>query len=224
MVRDNYWAEAYKLWEIALEHEGVWDRLNVRIHDLKDPRLTTDFANSIRNTLPLFILLINAKLALRAAENNNKKEAKRHLEIMKRWRAGKTNSQTEQVTEALQIAVKPLNERIKLLSRHPVDECENNPANADKILLQFVDQAKKLLAILDILLPADHPTRNASHDQVALAALQCQVIYTNNTKNWERSLTLIDQFYPIAVSEFAKSQIKESRDTVETTWQLKQWR
>jgi hypothetical protein len=199
-LREGYWKVAYSRWKILLDHNPFWDRLNERIRELDDPRLTPGTARGIRNTLPLSILLINAKLALQAAEKNNTPEAKRHLDIMKAWERQKKDSLSPIMAEALKMAVKPIYERIKMLAGNAVAEADENYSRAKKIALYFLQQAKELLKILDIMLPPGHPTWAASRHQAAVAALRCQINYGYQTNDWKGCLELIDNFYPITIS------------------------
>ncbi len=204
ILRENYWKVAYSRWKILLDHDPFWDRLNERIRELDDPRLTPDTARSIRNTLPLSILLINAKLALQAAEKNNMPEAKRHLDIMKTWEAQKTGSGSPIMAHALKMTIKPVYQQIKILAKKVIDESNRNPSRAKKIARDFLLQAKELLRIMDTMLPPGHSTRKASRHQVVLAALRCQVNYGIKTKDWKGCLDLIEIFYPIAAGDPAE--------------------
>lgn len=82
---DAYWQHTYGRWELLLEREEFWSRLTARIRELDDPRLTTGVARRMRASLPRALLMINAQLAVRAAERGDEAEAKRHVEIMQKW-------------------------------------------------------------------------------------------------------------------------------------------
>ncbi|MDP2207469.1 MAG: hypothetical protein Q8K98_01675, partial [Bacteroidota bacterium] len=84
-ILGQQWRETLKRWKVLLEHEGFWSRLAARIRELDDPRLTTGAARRMRTSLPLTILMINAQLALRAAERSDVNTTKRHLQLMNFW-------------------------------------------------------------------------------------------------------------------------------------------
>lgn len=90
--RDIHWDEAHRRWRKLLEQEAFWSRVAGRIRELDDPRLTTGAARRMRKTLPLALLMINARLAVRAAEKTLRSEEKgdrsevdRHLGILGEW-------------------------------------------------------------------------------------------------------------------------------------------
>jgi len=208
--RDLYWQQAFNRWKVLLEYEGFWSRLTARIRDLDDPRLTTGTARRIRASLPLTLLLINARLAVHAAEQGGTAEVKRHLAIMQ------VVSGFEQrvIDEALRRAVAPIRERIKTLCKTTETEANADPAHADEVTRRLVAQTKPLLDVLDYLLPSGNPTRDSMHDEVAIRALQCQIAFGNKTNNWKISLELLELALRITVTESVRSRIKENRDIV----------
>ena len=67
-----------------MDNEAFWSRLTARIQVLDDPRLTSrDVAPSVRESLHLALLLINAQLALRAAQVGNHADARRQLAVIR---------------------------------------------------------------------------------------------------------------------------------------------
>ncbi|MBE0640233.1 MAG: Hsp70 family protein [Bacteroidales bacterium] len=81
--RDSYWKESFKSWKLLLEQEGLWSKFDDRVRRMDDPRLTRNFVNSLKETLPVAILQINAFLALKAAEAGNMTEALRQISLMR---------------------------------------------------------------------------------------------------------------------------------------------
>src|SRR4051794_17899360 len=47
-LRDHSWADALGHWKELLGHEGFWERLRARIHELNEPQLTDEVAAQIR--------------------------------------------------------------------------------------------------------------------------------------------------------------------------------
>jgi hypothetical protein len=208
--RDDYWRSAFKHWIVLLDHEGFWSQVTARIRVFGDPRLTVSTARRMRAVLPLALLMINARLAVAAAEQGNMAEAKRHLHIMNN--SGITASAEK---EALSLAIGPIRERIKILCKAAEPDADADPANADKVIRQLIDQTKPLLSVLDCLLPADSPARDGAYDEVALRALACQIPFGNKTENWKVCLELLNLMSPLAASESARGRIEENMKIVQ---------
>ncbi len=203
-LRDKYWRAAYQRWKALLDHEGFWSRLSARIRELDDPRLTTGTARRIRAALPLALLSINAQIALRAAERGDKAEAARQLDYMRSWG---TNGAIE---EALCLVLKPVRERLNLMCKKAGEQAEADPPHADKVVRSLLADTRPLLAIVDNLMPETSLTRVNIHDEVAITALQCQIVYGNKTEDWRVSIGLLELTLPVAASDSARDRIKEN--------------
>lgn len=202
--RDKFWIDSLKRWKILLEHEGFWSRFTERIRQMEDPRLTTGTARRIRESLPLALLLINAVLAVKAAEAENMPEVERHLKIIK-------DSGFEEVVvqEALRRSVEPVRKRIKTLCKSAKDE-DNEPEKAFQNAIYLITAAKPLFKILDAVLPKKHPTRECSHDEVALTGLSNIIFYANTSENWKKPVNLLNSFQELASSESARGRIQKN--------------
>ena len=205
-----WWQQAFQRWRVLLDHEGFWSRLTARIRDLDDQRLTTGTARRLRATLPLALLSINAQLAVQAAESGAAAEAKRHLRIME-----ESGFERSVIDEAMRRTIEPVRQRIKALGQNSEAEANADPEHADAVTYRFLDQAKALLDILDCLLPVEHPTRQAMHDEVALTALRCQIAYGNKTEDWAVSLDLLQRMLPLAAGKAARERLEENIRIVE---------
>jgi len=199
------WTAAYRRWKQLLDDEGFWSRLTARIRDLDDPRLTTGTSRRMRTSLPLALLMINAQLAVKAAEAGKTDLAKQHLGIMKA-----SGFPDDVVQEALRRAVDPIRQRIKLLCQAADKETDVHLERGDTVMTRLLAETKALLAVLDLVLPASSPARDSSHDEVALVALRCQIGFGNKTKNWKKSVELLEQALPIAVSKSARERIEDN--------------
>ena len=210
------WKGAYKRWVKLLYDEAFWSRFSARIRILNDPRLTTGSAHRIQNSLPKALLLINARLALKAAEKGGKQDIQRHIMLMQ-------SSGFEQimVTEAIRDALSNVRQRIKMICTPVESKANENPEQADKIARQLLDEAKPLLAIIDQLLPSEDLVRCSAHDEVALKALQCQTIYVSKTENWKNFSDLLENVLPLAVSKTVQSRIEENIDIAKKLLEVK---
>lgn len=213
--RTELWKSAYQRWNVLLDDEAFWSRLTARIRALDDPRLTTGTARRMRASLPLALLLISAQLALRSAELGKADDSKQHLAVMKASGFGEAVMQ-----EALRQAVAPIRDRIKNLCQAADKETDVHPELGDEVTERLLAQTAPLLAILDMLLPAGAPTRDGAHDEVAVIGLRCQIGFGNKTKQWKKSVALLEAVLSIAVSTSARTRIEENLGIVRTNWEL----
>jgi hypothetical protein len=208
-VRDTHWMQAYARWGALRSHAAFWNRLSGRIREFDDPRLTTDAARRMQESLPLALLSISAHLAIRAAERGDSAEAQRHLRLMLNASFGKNLAD-----EAIRNALSPSRERIKGLCQTAESRVSTDPAQGGIVAEQLVRDATPLLAALDSLLVAGNSARDAAHDDVALMALRCQIAFGNKTENWLKSLELLGSILPIAASEPVRAKIQENLEIV----------
>ncbi len=207
---DLYWQQAFQIWGMLLEKESFWSKLAERIRSINDPRLTTGTARRMQTSLPLVLLIINARLALQYAEQGNIPEAARHKALME-------HSGFEQniIDMALRRVIEPIRERIKLQCRKTETEGKADPIQAGNIAQQLIDQTKPLLAVLDCLLPGGNPIRDGIHDEIALCAVACQIQFGNKTENWKLSSEILKLSRSLAVSEAVKIRINENAKIVQ---------
>lgn len=208
--RDYYWQQAYHRWRYLLACEGFWVRMTSRIRELDDPRLKSGTAEQIRTALPLALTMINARMAVQAAEQGDMPEAKRHVNIVRRV----SGFEQPVVDEALQMAVAPIRDRVKTLCSTAGTDANADPAHADIVARRLLDQTEPLLDVLDCMIESDNPTRTAMHDEVARKALQCQIAFGNETKNWRVSQELLERTLEVPATESVRAQIKENLDIV----------
>ncbi|MGO4884399.1 MAG: hypothetical protein ACLP59_26795 [Bryobacteraceae bacterium] len=199
----QYWNAAFLRWKALLNDESFWSRLTARIRDLDDPRLTTGTARRMRQSLPVALLSINAQLAVRAAEAGNPGEAQRHLNVMQASGLGDAATR-----DALARAVEAIRERIKTYCQTAERKSTADNAHADEPGRQLLAQATPLLAVLDCILPANHPSRDGAHDEVALRVLQCAIDFGNKTEKYRVAVALEEAALPLAVSGSAKERIR----------------
>jgi hypothetical protein len=205
-IRNLYWESAFRRWKTLLNHEGFWSRLTARIRDFDDPRLTTGTARKIRSSLPLALLLINAQLALQAAKNGDLSEVNRQLNNMKI-----SGFNSDIIEEALTRKAEPTREQIKILCKNAEQDATGNPIIAQK---QLIEQTATLLMILDTLLPLGSPTRDGAHDQIALQALSCLLVFINKTENWQVPLVQIKKILPLAASKSVRKKIRDNMEII----------
>ncbi len=203
--RDKAWSLAFQRWKVLMEYEGFWSRWSARIRDFDDPRLTSGTARRFRNSLPVAILTINAQLAIQAAERGDKSEAERHAQIVRT-----SGFEAHAIGEAMRRAVAPSRERVKLACRKAEADAEQTPRHGDEFAQRLLDQTRPLLQLLDFSLGPGHSTRDGAHDEVALSLLRCQILFGNQTEQWEASVSLLETALTFVVSQSARTRLEEN--------------
>ncbi len=213
--RDSWWQQAFKYWALLIEDEAFWSRMTGRIRALDDPRLTTGMARRISMYLPQALLLINAQLAVSAAERNDLGECQRQVALMRG-----SGFDQKIIEESLRRAVEPTRERIKALCKMIETQMNGDLTDAGGTIQRFLDQSASLLAILDSLLPAGNATRDGMHDEVAQRALGSLILYGNQTEKWNVVIPLIDHIHALAIGPVLRARIEENRTSAKNNLAL----
>lgn len=231
--RDEYWQTAFTHWRTLLTLPAFWQRLDERIQALDDPRLNHETGEQLRATLPLALLLINARLAIRAAERNPAAvKSARWRNILIRPRvtpAVELNATTvrhidliddsgfavELVDEALRRTTEPLRNRIQSLCKHTQNQTLVAPAHADTAIRQLLTQTRLPLALFDHCFSVAHPLAESIHDEVASTVSGGAIAYANHTRAWANANTLLQAAQSIAVSGSTQAYIQKNLNILE---------
>jgi hypothetical protein len=141
---------------------------------------------------------IDALLAVRAAERGDAASAGLH--------AGRLGGEEAELRRAMA----PLRARIDALIKGAREEAEANPKGAVAPTKRLLTEGKAALAAVDALLPPGHPLRTPHHDEIAQAALTCQVLYANATKDWKTSAGLLQSAEALAEGPDARAKLAEN--------------
>lgn len=199
------WKSAFEEWRKLLEDVKFWGLLTDRIRVLNDPRLTSETARDIYSSLPKALLLINAKLAVRAAEED-KDTVKRHIQLMKQ-----SDFEERTIKDVLHEVASPIRERIKILCAPVTHKAEENPQQVNQLLRSLLEKTMPWLQAIDILLPNSSVVRETLHDEVAETVRSCTVIYGNETANWKECLWLIEQTLKIAIGTSLRINLRKDQ-------------
>ena len=203
--RDSDWQQTYQYWVQLLNVEKFWTVLVKRIRTLDEPQLTTGMGRRIRESLPLALLLINARLAVKFAEEQSSAEVVRQIRIMR-----ESGFDEEDIQEALRRAISTIFGRIKSLCRSAQEKANDVPNKANEVAYHLLEQAREPLRVISRVLPSGSSTRNDIRDEVALTSLTCQISYGNETEDWESALALGELALAVAAGGPAKSRILAS--------------
>jgi uncharacterized RDD family membrane protein YckC len=204
-----YWKQALTRFQGLLKVDTFWQRLERRVKEFDDPRLDSSTVTNMLVSLPLGLLMINARLAVQAAERSDQASVQRHITIMRN-----SGFDSSVVEDALLRATEPARARIKSLCKNAQEQANADAAHADRVTTELLDNCEPLINMLALMLAEDSPVLQTIRDEVALSGLSGQILYGNKTEDWAKSLELVQRVYRIASSQSAKDRIKQNLDTV----------
>jgi hypothetical protein len=208
--RDDYWANSIEMWTRLLSSERAWDYLMARAEELNDPRLRRATVRQLRASLPVALLTINARLAVRASQGGETAEAKRQTRLIEQFAFA-----PDVVAEARQYALEPLRHRIYDLCQTTEKEVLGKPEQAAQFASQLLDRARPLLIAFDDLLPAGDSQRADVLDAVALTVNDAVILRASSMAHgskveWQSSQQLLERVSRYAATLTMRSRINES--------------
>ncbi|MBK8976385.1 MAG: hypothetical protein IPM29_10685 [Planctomycetes bacterium] len=206
---DKIWHRAHKRWRRLIDEEGFWNRLSERVRELDDPRLSTGLGRRIRETLPRAILGINARLAVSASERGDRESAHRHVDLMRR-----SGFDTDLVDATLRDSLAQVRQRVAMLCRAAEERVASEPGLAETTTRSLLEDSRRPLATIDDLLSEGDSLRQGAHDDVAARALQCQIVFGNNTQDWVTSLELLESLAGVAEGKGLRERIEQNIEIV----------
>ena len=205
----SYWQQALSRWKRLLAEEGFWQRVQERIRELDDPRLTRGTAHRIREGLPRALLLINAILAVESAESGDQNDSSFHLGVIRQSGFDQSIAQ-----EAIQRAISPIRDRIKAMCLHSIEEISDSPERGNELASDLILKTSPLLKTLDRFLAKGNSTRESTHDEVALQVRSCLITFVNHTDEWREASRVAKQSLSIAESPFVQQRIQDDIETM----------
>ncbi len=201
---DIYWRQAFKRWDSLMGQAGFWKRLEARVREFGDPRLDSNTVQAFREALPMSLLLINARLAVQAAERKDEAGVERRLQTMRIAEFGRTH-----LTDALVEALEPARGRVKTFCKTAAAQAESDPIHANETALSLLENCREPIRILDRLIPADTPARESAHDEVAFCGLDCVKTYVDRTDDYRGASAILKKLLSIVVSPSARTRLEE---------------
>jgi hypothetical protein len=180
------WAVALEHWNDVCSSDAFWDLVRSRVEELDDQKLTTGFVRRIRNTMPIALAVVNARILQAAAVSADKATQTQQAEILRRG-----GFESHVADEALKIALQPLRNRLKQIVADAKSRWESAGQNARDAVTDLHEQATPLLAVFDGMLPEDDVIRKGLHDLVAESMLIGEVAYVKHTNDWNTGIELL---------------------------------
>ncbi len=205
----DLWLRAFARWKAVLDGEDFWSSVKERVRDLNDMQVPTGFVRRIRGTLPTALLLISAKMACAAAERFDTALAQRHLKLIRETSFGEGLAE-----RAIQEALKPVRTRLKTVMDKAKSGWTSKPQHGNVLVRQMFDQVKSLLAVVDLMLPADNLARGGLHDAAADAMLEGQVAFGRKTDDWPECVKLLELALELAPGEAIRTRLTSNIETL----------
>jgi len=205
----SFWKLAYRTWTLVHESEPFWEQVETRIAEIGDPRLKRTAARRIRQTLPLALLSINARLAVQAAERGDAAASNGHRTVMTQ-----SGFQPETLERALRMAVDPLRSRIATLDKEAESDYLEDGEKGLEIAVRLLKQAAPLLSAIDGLFPAGDPVREDVHDTIAGRARTAVIKYGNTKDLDDDVLKMLKRILLVAEGASARQNLETDMETV----------
>lgn len=149
--KHKLWQEVYDNWQACVSNDSIWAHVKERIVEIDDPRLNTDIAIELRNTVMLFLVYLSIDLALKAALKNNTYIAEQHIELI-----NKLTIDNVLIDKVKQEKVKQYLENVtEILDEAEKKPCQN-PNEGLKYLANLASEISDDLLLLKIVLSEEN--------------------------------------------------------------------
>lgn len=180
------WKQSYFWWNKLYEMTPFWQFLEKeRISQINNPLVRASTIRQIRENLPRFLLTINAKLAVRYAENGENELAAEHVDLVRNEFADEDLGQ-----EILLEIAQPKKAQIEHLLNHFEFEIEKSKEDKNILIKEFLGKTEKVINVLKVLLGEEHPSIVSWGSKITRAARSATVKYGNETEDWRECLSL----------------------------------
>ncbi len=202
---DKNWRTSFKYWEEIIDEDNFWELITERILSVGDPRLTVDFSESMRTTLPKALHMINGQLAIQYVENGKMNLADKHAEYM----ANTYQELAGDVSSIFDLITKHIQARVRDAVVIATGVAERQPDKAASAAIDLFKTVTQPLAILRKFLSKKDHTLIDLLDAVADAGLSCQKAFAREHKDWKRCISILKDAKAFAVSVDVLARINE---------------
>jgi CheY-like chemotaxis protein len=206
--RLSEWKKAFTFWSLLLDQHGFSALLPERGEAHAETPLSLA-AQTIRNSLPLALLTINAQLAAAAIKAQNFDAALEQRQIMKA-----SAFAPDCVTQALRGGLRPLTEELARFCESAEASSRANPGSGYPTVRRLLDEANRHLRGLRTLLDTGDSMRAAEHDRIAQSARTCLWACVNKTQDWQVAQPLFQQCFNLAESNSLRFSLRQDLETI----------
>ena len=206
----EHWSNAWGWWNHVLEgNHGLWDRVGDRIRAINDPALPPDAVLGLRQHLPAALAVVHLRSVLRLQGAGMDAQARQSMQCL-----ALDGSLQPALEEARRTVLDPLRKTISDACDQAEKQAAQDKEKGTEILDALLERTSRPLEQISGLVPDKHPLRESARDQVALAALTCQITYGNKTEDWKTSEKYLERILAIASGDTAKQRISKNLEIV----------
>lgn len=183
---EENWGHCYWWWKNLYENDSFWNFLeDQRVTQINNPLVRVLTVQQIRKTLPRFLLTINAKLAVRYAEQGENERAAEQVSLVRDEFADEDLG-----LEILLEVAQPKKEQIEGLLNQFEFEIERTNENKNILIKEFLGKSEKVINVLKALLGDEHPSIVSWGSKITRVARNATVKFGNETEDWRECLSL----------------------------------
>lgn len=186
-ILETHWRKAFERWNLLRRQDNFWARLGRRVDSFGDARLKSQAIDELRQYLADGLLLINARLAVSAAESFDKAAIGRQLKVM-----SLSGIKAEKVTEAFQYVLRAKRDSVTSLCDATQATLAEKSIDVAGVVRQLVDQTTTEIFALSQLLPTSDSLRIVAEENLLKALTQC--VRKDEPNDYKTAIQVLDSY------------------------------
>jgi len=209
-VTEEYWQKSFAYWEELADDDEFWEQYEKRMREFDDPRLTGGFIRRIRQEFPIAFDDINARIALLYAKQGNERDAKRHVEYMK-----KTMSAIDDVAQSFDTLFEPLERQIERIVIGCRERVDKDAARGAECVEEILKASSDIVRAAQYLLDSTNGRRVRILSNIFEACNSFLVSFGNETKKWDVCLELNMRLLPLACTKELQDRATSNQQIIQ---------
>jgi len=173
-----WWRAALRYWQVVVETDEIWQRVEQRIQAIDDAQLPIDVVAPLRRTFLELISAVNSAIALRSAESNDEAAAARQIAVL-----GEMHTEGSDVRRVLERGVAPITRRIDAQIVECQREVTDDPAKGLGAARYLVEHCASDIQILNTLCGRETDFYAEVCTRLAVATLDAVVSFQHGSSD-----------------------------------------
>ncbi len=190
------WRNAIRRWRYLLADDLLWKAVAVRILELDDPRISTDFCRQMRVAMPLALAKIHAQLALTYAERKRLDLAKVQVELLR-----ELTPDVVILEIAADLALAAAKLRLAEHTKSVKSEADRRPEAADALAHALIAPTLFLMEVVELFFGETGNAGRDALDETVSVCVDCAVAYQRSTGNNEIFVNLLERLRPLTADD-----------------------
>jgi len=201
----TYWYESWQLWLKVINDNNIWNYLVKRSIQLNDPRINQEIITSFQKTTILFLTFINAKLALKAFQENYNNIYEFHLKILNTF----VKDNIRQLV--LNYIIDPIIDEIKILLQIAKQRAQNS--SSEEAAKWLIENIYHHLNVVSAIFP-NHPQNQILRDKIALQIRiwANESIISGDVSSLEKAIPLLEKAVELSGTESVRERLNKELD------------